>query len=62
MMDVVEKVAHRILLINKGEIIADGSFESLKENHGDTLEFIFSKLTGGGNSATEADAIINALD
>jgi ABC-2 type transport system ATP-binding protein len=62
MMDVVEKVAHRILLINKGEIIADGSFESLKENHSDTLERIFSKLTGGGDSTNEADAIINALD
>ena len=62
MMDIVEKVADRILLINKGEIIADGTFESLKQNHSDTLELIFSKLTGGSNSANETDAIINAFN
>jgi len=62
MMDVVEKVSDRILLINKGEIIADGTFESLKQNHSDTLERIFSKLTGREDQANEADAIINAFD
>jgi len=62
MMDVVEKVSDRILLINKGEIIADGTFESLKQNHSDTLERIFSKLTGRQDSSTETDAIINAFD
>ncbi|MBS1524842.1 MAG: ABC transporter ATP-binding protein [Bacteroidetes bacterium] len=62
MMDVVEKVSDRILLINKGEIIADGTFESLKQNHGDTLERIFAKLTGNEDQGSEADAIINALD
>jgi len=62
MMDIVEKVADRILLISKGEIIADGTFESLKQNHSDTLEHIFSKLTGGDESGSEADAVINALD
>jgi ABC-2 type transport system ATP-binding protein len=62
MMDVVEKVSDRILLINKGEIIADGTFESLKQNHSDTLERIFSKLTGREDSSSETDAIINAFD
>lgn len=62
MMDVVEKVSDRILLINKGEIIADGTFESLKQNHSDTLERIFSKLTGREDSTTETDAIINAFE
>ena len=61
MMDVVEKVSDRILLINKGEIIADGSFESLKQNHSDTLERIFSKLTGREDQVNETDAIINAF-
>ncbi|MFI5161031.1 MAG: ABC transporter ATP-binding protein [Sphingobacteriales bacterium] len=62
MMDVVEKVSDRILLINKGEIIADGTFESLKQNHSDTLERVFSKLTGREDSSSETDAIINAFD
>ncbi|QKJ30040.1 ABC transporter ATP-binding protein [Mucilaginibacter mali] len=61
-MDVVEKVSDRILLINKGEIIADGSFESLKQDHADTLEQIFAKLTGREITGTEADAIINSFD
>jgi ABC-2 type transport system ATP-binding protein len=30
MMDVVEKVSDRILLINQGSIIADGTIEELK--------------------------------
>ena len=62
MMDVVEKVSDRILLINKGEIIADGTFESLKQNHSDTLERIFSKLTGREDQASETEAIINAFE
>ena len=62
MMDVVEKVSDRILLINKGEIIADGTFESLKQNHSDTLEQIFSKLTGRENTGDETNAIINAFE
>ena len=62
MMDVVEKVSDRILLINKGEIIADGRFESLKQNHSDTLEQIFSKLTGREESGVETEAIINAFE
>lgn len=62
MMDVVEKVSDRILLINKGEIIADGTFESLKQNHADTLEQIFAKLTGRADDGSEADQIINAFD
>lgn len=61
-MDVVEKVSDRILLINKGDIIADGTFESLKQNHSDTLERVFANLTGRTESASETDAIINALD
>src|SRR3984885_7902146 len=62
MMDVVEKVSDRILLINKGESIADGTFESLKQNHSDTLERIFSKLTGREDSSHETDAIMNAFE
>jgi ABC-2 type transport system ATP-binding protein len=62
MMDVVEKVSDRILLINKGEIVADGTFESIKQNHSDTLEQVFAKLTGRDTSSHETDAIMNAFD
>jgi len=62
MMDVVEKVSDRIMLINNGEIVADGSFEELKDFHGSSLEKIFAKLTGKEDSSgAEAANIINAL-
>jgi ABC-2 type transport system ATP-binding protein len=62
MMDVVEKVSDRIILINNGEIIANGSFEEIKQNNGDTLESVFSKLTGKGDIGDAAGAFINAFD
>ncbi|GAA0692060.1 MULTISPECIES: ABC transporter ATP-binding protein [Clostridium] len=46
-MDVVEKISHRIVLINDGVIVADGSFHELQENcKEDSLEEIFNELTG----------------
>lgn len=46
-MDVVEKISHRIVLLNDGRIVADGSFEDLKEqNKEGSLEGIFNQLTG----------------
>ncbi len=46
-MDVVEKISDRIIIINKGEIIADGDFETLKLNANQgSLENIFTSLTG----------------
>lgn len=46
-MEVVEKISSRIVLINNGEIVADGSFEELKEKSTeDSLEEIFNQLTG----------------
>ena len=49
MMDTVEKVSDRIILIGNGEIIADGTFEELQQGAGKSLEEVFSQLTGGTN-------------
>lgn len=46
-MDVVEKISSRIILINEGDIVADGSFAELKERSREgSLEEIFNQLTG----------------
>ena len=47
LMDVVEKVSNRIILINNGELVADGTFDELKgEHHDESLEKMFARLTG----------------
>lgn len=61
MMDIVEKVSDRIILIDQGCIIADGTIEDLKAGGNETLEEIFSKLTKSSSSSLTAEDIINAI-
>ncbi|MDR3011169.1 MAG: ABC transporter ATP-binding protein [Sphingobacterium sp.] len=61
MMDVVEKVSDRILLISQGSIIADGTIEELKSDPNESLEHIFAKLTNNDSSALDASNIITAI-
>jgi ABC-2 type transport system ATP-binding protein len=62
MMDVVEKVSNRILLINNGDIIADGPIEELKQRDDESLERIFSNLTDEGDSEKTTDAFIETFN
>jgi len=63
MMDVVEKVSDRIVLINNGTVIADGSFEELKQQQGNqSLEQIFSLLTQGSSTNDASDQLMNAFN
>lgn len=62
MMDVVEKVSDRIILINEGTVVADGSFQQLQHESGSSLEQIFAQLTGSTNMAHAADDLMRALD
>lgn len=46
-MEVVERISSRIVLLNDGQIAADGDFETLKAtSHEGSLEDIFNTLTG----------------
>lgn len=63
MMDVVEKVSDRIVLINDGKVVANGSFEELKQQQGDkSLEKIFAGLTTHGDLTNAADDLISAFE
>jgi ABC-2 type transport system ATP-binding protein len=62
MMDVVEKVSDRIILINNGNIIADGTIEELRQGNSDTLEQIFSRLTSNGDFVQRADDLAAAMN
>ena len=61
-LDVVERICDRVLIIHKGALIADGSAESLKAStHEATLEDAFRNLTHSAGVDTGVARIIEAL-
>lgn len=61
-MEVVEKISDRIILINNGEIVADGNFEELKNSHkGSSLENIFNEITGFNQYKELAENFISVI-
>jgi ABC-2 type transport system ATP-binding protein len=62
MMDVVEKVSDRIVLIDKGIIVANGTISDLRQDSNDSLEQIFSKLTAGEGFNHRAGDFASALN
>ncbi|MGQ1909210.1 ABC transporter ATP-binding protein [Marinifilum sp. RC60d5] len=62
-MDVVEKISDRIILIDQGKVVADGSFEELnsKASTG-SLESLFTALTGTSGHSKKAEEIINVFE
>ncbi|MFC2159051.1 ABC transporter ATP-binding protein [Acidobacteriota bacterium] len=62
-MDVVERICDRIIIIDKGSVIADGSFDELQSmSKGESLERIFTKLTGSSGHAQTASEFIAAFE
>ena len=62
LMDVVEKISDRIMIISKGEIIANGTFAELNTRSNRSLEKIFTELTGKGEHESAAGEFINILE
>ena len=60
-MDVVEKISSRIILVNEGRIIADGTFDELKKSAEGSLEEIFNQLTGFSRHREIADEFISVI-
>ena len=62
MMDIVEKVSDRIILINEGTVVADGTFGELKLKQGDSsLEQIFARLTASESIAEASDKLMGMM-
>jgi len=62
-MDVVERVCDRIVIISGGRVIADGSFEQLQASSKEaSLERIFTQLTGEGGQDVVAGKFIQTFD
>lgn len=61
-MEVVEKISDRIILLNEGNIVADGNFEDIKDSSFDgSLEEIFNQLTGFNEHSNLSDEFISIL-
>lgn len=62
-MDVVEKVSDRIVLIRDGRIMADGTMSELRQQAGtESLEDIFALLTGRDRSHDHAGDFISIFN
>ena len=62
LMDVVEKISDRIIILQKGQMIANGTFAELTAAaHQGSLEAIFTQLTGNQEHHAVAEQFINAL-
>jgi ABC-2 type transport system ATP-binding protein len=62
LMDVVEKISDRIILINNGVVVADGTFDELKTEKAGTLEMLFAQLTGREETEVNTDTLFNTLN
>ena len=60
-MDVVEKISDRIIIINQGELIAQGTFAELNSKLRGSLEQIFTQLTGNQEHESTAERFIEIL-
>ncbi len=62
-MEVVEKISDRILVLSNGNIVADGNFEEIKNTNFDgSLEEIFNELTGFNEHKELADKFVEVIN
>jgi ABC-2 type transport system ATP-binding protein len=62
-LDVVERVCDRVVIINQGKLVLDGAPEALCAAHGGIpLEQIFTDLTGGGQLRERAEAFAKTFE
>ncbi|WP_336782402.1 ABC transporter ATP-binding protein [Paenibacillus illinoisensis] len=61
-MDVVEKISSRIILITEGRVMADGTFRQLQQQSMEgTLEEVFNQLTGFNEHKAIAERFVSIV-
>nr|WP_253299153.1 MULTISPECIES: ABC transporter ATP-binding protein [Paenibacillus] len=61
-MDVVEKISSRIVLIAEGRVVADGTFKQLQEQSMEgSLEEVFNQLTGFNEHRAIAERFVSIV-
>ncbi|WP_161878420.1 ABC transporter ATP-binding protein [Alkalibacterium sp. MB6] len=61
-MDTVEKLSDRIIILHDGLVVADGPFDELKEEAEGTLEQLFNTLTGFDQHAALAEQLVRSME
>ena len=62
LLDIVERVCERVIVLNRGRVVADGSAAALQAETGEaTLEAAFTRLTAAEDLAARSQAIARAL-
>jgi ABC-2 type transport system ATP-binding protein len=62
MLDVVERLCERIVILDQGRIVADGrTSELIAASSRGTLDALFRSLTGGDDSKDLAAAMLDAV-
>jgi ABC-2 type transport system ATP-binding protein len=57
-LEIAERMCDRVIIINKGAIVAAGTLDELRAGGDASLEDIFLSLTGGAEEAAVAEALI----
>jgi ABC-2 type transport system ATP-binding protein len=61
-LDVVERICDRVLIIHEGKLIADGALDLLKEQtKGSTLEEVFRQLTHTADTKPTISRVLEAM-
>ena len=61
-LDVVERICERVVIIHEGSIVADGTVSQLLEQTGEkSLEHVFNKLTATENLLARAEEFARVL-
>jgi ABC-2 type transport system ATP-binding protein len=62
LLEVVERVCLRVIILCKGRIVADGAIEQLRDRlHEESLEGVFAQLTSEPRSHDAADHILEVM-